>query len=1348
MQLPRSDPAPKLQQARSHHAPRHRLPYHSSSQHLQPSIVERQSITDELTGLWLKRLKDFLYEVSDMIDEFEADTQAITQPSARKFSFKKYLAFMIPCLTIGPNITMANRMKNMRDDLKVITDQHKEFKLTDCTNANEPKVTDIRETSSTLETQIIGRTEERDIILASLSESMTKDITILPIYGIGGLGKTTLAKMVYNSSQFNEYSQVWVYVSQTFDLIKIGNSIISQLSEKDKESGYTGKQMIHNSLEKLLANKKILIVLDDLWEENISRLEELKDMLKVGESSKVIVIATTRSEGIAKKMSTIQPYKLAPLTDDMCWSIIKQKSAFESRGDKEQLEEIGKVIAMKCAGVALAAKSLGHTLQSMKSGQWESVRDSNIWTAPSLEDTSSTQVLASLKLSYSILPSYLKLCFAYCAIFPKGHKILKDDLIHQWVSLGFSTRELGEKYISQLLGLSFLEHSKPSSIVALYDEDIILLTMHDLVHDLARSVMDDEIILVVKGNNAEESCYHYALLDDCSKPLGSDLSKIRALRFMGCDKYKLHDDAFSSAKSLRVLDLSECTIHKLSYCIDDLKQLRYLNTPRVQDAKIPDSITKLSKLIYLNLHGSLTTLALPESIGEIEGLMYIDLSSCFGITKLPESFRRLQKLAHLDLSNCSSVEGISVFLESLTQLEYLNLSCCPHIGDIPEVLGGLSKLQYLNLSNSSYLECGKETEFLGALTKLEYLNLSSWNCELKKLPESLGGFSQLKYLNLSGWRDMKKLPRLFGSLKNLLHLDLSHCSMIDDVHEALVGLTGLQYLNCRETHVSSLPDDLTKLRYLNLSRLRNIPVDFSDDPIKYEFNSLPAENWDSIVNYICSNLSELEHLDLSGNIYIEKIPESICSLTKLHTLDLSYCDLRMLPESISAIGSLKFLYLKDCCGRRGIPQLGSSAISLPHFVVRAAADGSSSNLVLLKPTDPSELEITELENVTSAGEAHSIKLMEKRRIRELKLEWTEGVDRFVDDKMLLEKLVPPSTLSRLEICGYSSVIFPGWVVGQLPNLDSLVLREMANLEEWDISYSTGEENVLTRVQIHDCSMLRMKGPLPKAKEWEIICSDNVLSSWDECIVPHTCASSSSPVTTKLSVSDCKGPHQWRWLQHFPGLPSLSINNCGDLTGSPDIIQLLCSLEELWLEGEDMEELPIWLGELPSLKNLTIFNSNGVKELNENMRQLTKLESLQLAFCESISAVPHWLGELTSLKTLWIHNSGGLRSLPASIQQLTSLQEIKIIKCHALEHVVAETEEGKMKLADDQQRESALPTSLKRLCLSGCDGIKSFPEGIHQLTNLQDLEITRCSGLKEWCELEETKTKLACIETKF
>nr|XP_045088283.1 putative disease resistance protein RGA1 [Aegilops tauschii subsp. strangulata] len=1227
--------------------------------------AERRSITDKVTRLWLKRLKNFMYEISDMIDEFEADTQAIARPSPQKvptvlqFSFKKYLAIiMIPCLTIGPKITMANKMNKMRKGLEVITGQHKEFKLTECTNANEQTVTDVRETSSKLERHIVGRTKEKDKILAYLSESMINEITVLPIYGIGGLGKTTLAKMVYNSPQFKEYSQVWVYVSQTFDLKKIGNSIISQLSEKNREIAYTEKQMIDNYLQKLLANKNILIVLDDLWENNKSHLEELLGMLKVGESGKVVVVVTTRYEDIAKKICTIQPHKLAPLKDDECWTIIKQKSDFESRYDQQELRHIGKDIASKCRGVALAAQSLGHMLHSLPFDEWESVRNSDFWNLSDSEDTSSTHTI----------------------------------------------------------GVNF--------------ENDTLFTMHDLVHDLARLVMADEILVSSKQGNTRGSCCHFALLNDCRKPLES--SKIRALRFLGCEEYKLHDAAFSSAISLRVLDLSECTIHNLAYCIGELKQLRYLNAPRIQDAKIPDSITKLSKLIYLNLHGSPTMLALPESIGEIEGLLYLDLSGCSGIAKLPESFRRLQELVHLDMSNCSSVGGISVFLESLTQLEYLNLSCCQNIGDIPKALGGLYKLQYLNLSNSSYLQCCQEAEFLGALTKLVYLNLSSWYCELQKLPEALGRFTQLKYLNLSGWRDLAKLPRLFGSLKHLVHLDLSHCSMIDRLHEALVGLINLKYLNLEYTRLNLLPDDLTKLRYLNLSNLRNMQEDA----------------FDSLINHICSNLSDLEYLDLSANYDIKRIPESICSLTKLHTLDLSRCNLKKVPESIHTIGSLKFLYLKGCDRFFRKPQLGGSTVSLPKFIVRAGDDESGSNLVLLQPTYPVELQIIKLENVKSTGEAHNIRLIEKKSLQDLNLEWTRGVKRFVDDKMLLEKLVPPSTLRKLEICAYNGISFPSWLAGQLPNLQFLVLRDMANLEEWNTSYSTSEEHVFQKVEIHGCPMLRMKPHLPKSKSWVIEHSDNVLTSWDECTVSHTSASSSSsPVTTWLSVQYCKVPlHQWRLLRHFPGLPSLSIHNCGDLTGSPEITQRLSSVETLCLGDKHMEELPKWLGELKSLENLDIISGDGVAELNENMRQLTKLQALELNLCNNIT-LPPWLGELTSLKELNIAHNGVLRSLPASIQQLTRLQEIQIINCPALEHVAVESEVGKMKLSHNQERVCVLPTSLKRLSISYCNGIKSLPQGIHQLTNLQELDISNCHGLEQWCELEENKMKLAHIEKK-
>jgi hypothetical protein len=361
-------------------------------------------------------------------------------------------------------------MEKMREELEVITDQHKKFRFS--SRSNGLKAIDIRETSSIIETEVIGRDKEREKLLCSLSESMTKEMTILPIYGIGGLGKSTLAKIVYNSSQFKDYSQVWVYVSQTFDLKKIGSSIISQLSENVSQP--TDLQSIQNSLSKLLAGKKILIVLDDLWEDKVSHLESLKAMIMDGKGRKVVVVVTTRAAGIAQKISTITPHKLEPLTHHMCWSIIKQKSAFESRGDKQHLEQIGMDIAKKSGGVALAAQALGHMLHSLESNEWESVRNSDIWNMSTSEDTTSTHVLASLKLSYSVMPPYLKLCFAYCAMYPKGHKIMKDDLIHQWVSVGFieptnvfSFWQLGERYIRQLLGLSFLQDLK-SPYVSLY----------------------------------------------------------------------------------------------------------------------------------------------------------------------------------------------------------------------------------------------------------------------------------------------------------------------------------------------------------------------------------------------------------------------------------------------------------------------------------------------------------------------------------------------------------------------------------------------------------------------------------------------------------------------------------------------------------------------------------------------------------------------------------------------------------------------------------------------------------------------------------------------------------------
>uniref|UniRef100_A0A0D9ZP27 NB-ARC domain-containing protein n=2 Tax=Oryza glumipatula TaxID=40148 RepID=A0A0D9ZP27_9ORYZ len=1044
--------------------------------------AERRSVRDAAVRLWLKRLKDAAYDISDLLDELEASSQLGSRKSVANTSHLL-------------KITMARRLKKMQNKLKKITEQHQSFGFT---VVMEQRVTDRRETSSKMEEAlIVGRNENRQKTLALLAENIMQEIIILPIYGIGGIGKTTLAKSVFNHNHFREYSQVWVYVSQLFDLKRIGNSIISQVSKR--ESQLTDLEMIHNCLGELIAGRKILIILDDLWENDQFELDKLKLMLKVGSGSKVTVIVTTRDEGIAKKFCTVTPYKLEPLTDELCWTIIKQNSAFEDRDDKEQLEDVGREIAIKCGGVALAAQSLGYMLQSRKFDAWVSVKNSDIWNESISGETPSPHhnVLSSLKLSYSSMHPYLRLCFAYCAIFPKGHKIVKEDLIHQWISLGFiepsnifSNRQVSEHYISQLLGMSFLQHSELPMTAGMHEKDGTLFSMHDLVHDVARSVMVEEILYAnEKSNNGASNC-RYALLMKCTKPLkffANLPSRIRVLHILDCAQIALRGVSFSSTKCLRALDLSRCSIQSLPDSVGQLKQLRYLNAPGVQDIKIPNSITNLSKLSYLNLHGSSKISALPESIGNIEGMVHLDLSGCLGIEKLPESFRELRNLVHLNLSNCASVTGVSESLGNLTNLQYLNLSYCQNIGELPITLGGLKELRYLNLSFSSYLEGWPVADVLGTLNKLEYLNLSSKFSGLGKLPEALGSFTELEYLNLSGCRRIKVLPKSIGKLKKLVHLDLSHCYDVEGIPEAL--------------------GSLTMLRYLNLSH--------------------------------CCRYGNRLHLQGPSEITCRRYRK------RLHLI--------WLPEVLGDLSELRIL------DKSTLPRFSYSSILLPHFVVHPGGSESSSNLAQLQDLNPTdELQISKLENVKSTEETKKINLVEKRRIVDLKFDWTRNARRFVEDKEVLRELVPPSTLKQFALQGYSSASFPAWVMGiapylpnllkiemedlpncrilpplgQLQNLQRLVFRkmdsivkidgglcggarafprmlefslcDMESLEEWNTMYSIGKDDKkefmfpkLQRLEIRECPKLRLKPCPPRAVDWQIWSCDSVLSSWTD-----------------------------------------------------------------------------------------------------------------------------------------------------------------------------------------------------------------------------------------------------------
>ncbi|MCI09209.1 disease resistance protein, partial [Trifolium medium] len=205
-----------------------------------------------------------------------------------------------------------------------------------------------------------------------------KSVCVIPIVGIGGLGKTTLAKLVFNDKRMNQIFQLkmWVCVSDDFDIrkiiIKIINSATASFSTSSSapSSGLAHQENMNNldivqlvsRLRQKLYGQKFLVVLDDVWNEDRAKWLELKDLIKVGASGSKIMV-TTRSQSIASMMGDVPSYVLESLSLEDCLSLFL-KWAFKEGDEKKypNLVEIGKEIVKKCQGVPLAVRTLGSSL--------------------------------------------------------------------------------------------------------------------------------------------------------------------------------------------------------------------------------------------------------------------------------------------------------------------------------------------------------------------------------------------------------------------------------------------------------------------------------------------------------------------------------------------------------------------------------------------------------------------------------------------------------------------------------------------------------------------------------------------------------------------------------------------------------------------------------------------------------------------------------------------------------------------------------------------------------------------------------------------------------------------------
>ncbi|KAH1115568.1 hypothetical protein J1N35_008946 [Gossypium stocksii] len=809
---------------------------------------QQQARTQELS-LWLQRFKDACYDVEDLIDEFEIQ-ELRKRVLKRRSTGRKVRHFFSGSNPWAFRIRMSYKIKKANEMLNEIAAEKARFHLTEKRETNV--IHRERETYSFVKTSsVIGRDEAKQHLVNFLMDPTDgEDIPVLPIVGIGGIGKTTLAQLVFNAESVKSHFdlRIWVCVTEDFDIKQLMIKIIKSATGMNCKD--MNKEELLKVLQDCLNGKRFFMVLDDVWNDDNKKWRELKDLLCGGAQGSRIIV-TTRSLDVATITGTMPPYDLEHLSNENCLSLFL-KLAFKEGEEKQHdnLVKIGEGIVQKCKGVALAVKTLGSRLRSTRvQHDWELVRDSELVKLKMKEN----DILPALKLSYDHLPWYLKQCFAFCSVFPKDFEFNPHDLIPLWVANGFlqspyeneEPEDIGDRYIQELQSRSFFQ---------LVEDDFVydpVFKMHDLIHDLALSVAQNEV----------NSCNHYStgnvrhLWFDLSKqdasPLPNNLGCLRSLFLLDeegkADSESRIAEVISRSKHLRVLDLAECSFEQLPNNIRYLKQLRCLNLTDIGNIKrLPNSICNLQSLQTLSLDGCREIEELPKDIRYLTSLKTLSLDGCREIEELPKDIRYLTSLTSLRIttkqtrlqengiscltslrtlafSECVNLEKLFEDIQNLKALRELYIEDCNSLVSLPQGLKYLTALETLFISDCEKLDLTMEEL---ELERKEDGSLRTLGIEgvpkLESLPQwiLLGSAKRLQCLSIEDLENLSTLPTWFQHLTSLQILDIGNCPKLSFMPEGMQHLTALQILDIigcpklRERCIEETGEDWPKIAHV------------------------------------------------------------------------------------------------------------------------------------------------------------------------------------------------------------------------------------------------------------------------------------------------------------------------------------------------------------------------------------------------------------------------------------------------------------------------------------------------------------------------------------------------------
>ncbi|XP_027076003.2 putative late blight resistance protein homolog R1B-23 [Coffea arabica] len=690
---------------------------------------------------------------------------------------------------------------------------------------------------------LVGLKDEVETITHRLTRG-SKQLDVVPIVGMPGLGKTTLANKIYNAPSVRSHFHVrrWCRVSQTYSIHSLLVELLcSSSSESSDEYHKMDENDLAMKLRQVLLRSRYLLFLDDLWDIEAWNLLE-KSLPNDANGSRILF--TSRYQDLSLHfIPNSEPHHLRHLNDEESWALLQRK-LFGMEDCPPALSEVGSQIAKLCQGLPLTVVLVAGILATTAQDSWEEVAKS--LSSIVLEDE---YCMKALELSYSHLPDYLKTCLLYFAAFKEDEVIYVRRLLRLWIS---------ERFMQQAEGKS-LEEAAYDYLTALINRSLVMAVgqrtvggakyclLHDLVHEFCvKKAKEESFLYAIHSWNplclTGSSNPHRVCVRNTRELKIWELTLIfpnlRSLILFGQDYFKHEEEDLGILlpKLLRVLDFGKLGFdYSFPMEVVLLVHLRYLALKGV--TYIPPAIANLSRLETLIVEDPCLGIELPSTIWNIKTLSHLRVLNYDGVWPMGfifplgnlEGSLDLDHLDTLDLAIDPSPQSLQKILRKLPSIRRIKCMERPREAtrNCNEILefDGLSQLESLHLFG--FCGCGfkfplnlkklalsnnglpwSEISTIGKLPNLEVLKLiedcfvgEEWVMKEGEFPKLrvlklLGlefrnwtafsdNFSRLEKLVLCSCEELEKVPSCLGECETLEMIEVEgcHASVIDSVKE-------------------------------------------------------------------------------------------------------------------------------------------------------------------------------------------------------------------------------------------------------------------------------------------------------------------------------------------------------------------------------------------------------------------------------------------------------------------------------------------------------------------------------------------------------------------------------------